>query len=56
MVDPHAMSERTQNSCVGMPRRRATSLHGAAARRAFDQRFLRTALVCQRCTDALPAQ
>lgn len=26
MVDPHAMSLRTQNSCVGMPRRRATSL------------------------------
>ncbi len=26
MVDPQAMSERTQNSCVGMPRRRATSL------------------------------
>ena len=29
MVDPQAMSERTQNSCVGMPRRRATSLPAA---------------------------
>ena len=27
IVEPHAMSERTQNSWVGMPRRRATSLH-----------------------------
>ena len=26
MVEPQAMSLRTQNSCVGMPRRRATSL------------------------------
>ena len=26
MVDPHAISERTQNSCVGMFRLRATSL------------------------------
>ena len=30
IVDPHAMSERTQNSCVGMPRRRATSLPACA--------------------------
>ncbi len=26
MVEPHAMSDRTQNSCVGMPRRVANSL------------------------------
>lgn len=35
MVDPHAMSERTQNSCVGMPRRFASSLRTHHSHHSF---------------------